>query len=293
MDGSSNTASFRRVTNIPTVSGEKPRFPASEDDRAFPEFPEMCGPVPGHLRQGACCACRLSPADDVGCHPDSRGALNVNCRDEIVPILASLQHLRLMTLLRDEILSFIAQDVNATSDPFQGRPGFGYWEILVLGAVRLGCNCDYDKLQNLAEEHRSLRRIMGIGTWDDHDPMPWDWRRIRDNLCLVHPETLAKINDGGTGGPSTGADRRRESAWRYLCGGDRHPLSHGRELAGRTVCGRFCTWGMQLASLRSQVGWRQEAYLRQRVSCLVWAINKACRRKAIWQGGGGVPIGRC
>ena len=34
----------------------------------------------------------------------------------------------------------------------------------MLGAVRLGCNCDYDKLQNLAEEHRSLRRIMGIGT---------------------------------------------------------------------------------------------------------------------------------
>ena len=61
--------------------------------------------------------------------------------------------------------------------------------------MRLGCNCDYDKLQNLAEERRSLRRIMGIGTWDDHDPMPWDWRRIRDNLCLVHPETLAKINE--------------------------------------------------------------------------------------------------
>ena len=62
--------------------------------------------------------------------------LNVNCRDEIVPILASLQHLYADDAARDEILSFIAQDVNATSDPFQGRPGFGYWEILVLGAVR-------------------------------------------------------------------------------------------------------------------------------------------------------------
>ena len=89
--------------------------------------------------------------------PISQVPLNVNCRDEIVPILASLQHLYADDAARDEILTFIAKDVNATSDPFQGRPGFGYWEILVLGAVRLGCNCDYDKLQNLAEEHRSLR----------------------------------------------------------------------------------------------------------------------------------------
>ena len=124
--------------------------------------------------------------------------LNVNCRDEIVPILASLQHLYADDAARDEILSFIAQDVNATSDPFQGRPGFGYWEILVLGlpgaawaAIAITTNC-----KTWPREHRSLRRIMGIGTWDDHDhAMPWDWRRIRDNLCLVHPETLAKINE--------------------------------------------------------------------------------------------------
>ena len=37
--------------------------------------------------------------------------------------------------------------------------------------------------------------------------------------------------------------------------------------------------GAQLASLRSQVGWRQEAHLRQRVKRLVWAINKACKSK--------------
>jgi len=33
--------------------------------------------------------------------------------------------------------------------------------------VRLGCNLDYDKLQNLAEEHRTLRAMMGVGDWQE------------------------------------------------------------------------------------------------------------------------------
>ncbi len=40
-----------------------------------------------------------------------------------------------------------------------------YWTILVLAAVRLGCNLDYDKLRDLAEQHRTLRLMMGLGDW--------------------------------------------------------------------------------------------------------------------------------
>src|SRR5262249_30244723 len=63
----------------------------------------------------------------------------------------------------------------------------------VLAAARLGCNLDYDKLQDLAENHRSLRHIMGIGDWQEE--VDFDWRRIEDNLIKLRPETLKKIND--------------------------------------------------------------------------------------------------
>ena len=43
-----------------------------------------------------------------------------------------------------------------------------YWQVVVLAAVRLGCNLNFDKLQDLAEQHRALRQIMGIGDWDRH-----------------------------------------------------------------------------------------------------------------------------
>ena len=82
----------------------------------------------------------------------------------------------------------------STEPPVQtfGRPGMTYWSILVLGAVRLGCNFDYDRLQNLAEEHRSLRQVMGIGGWCDDQT--YDWRCLRDNICLLSPDTIERVN---------------------------------------------------------------------------------------------------
>jgi hypothetical protein len=128
----------------------------------------------------------------LDCPAVSEVPLNLNCRDEIIPILRALQHVYGNAEARDEILGLVGADVNRDSSPDQGREGMDYWSITVLAAVRLGCNLDYDKLQNLAEEHRTLRLMMGIGDWQER--VDFDWRRIRDNLCLLQPATLEKIN---------------------------------------------------------------------------------------------------
>jgi hypothetical protein len=118
--------------------------------------------------------------------------LNLNCRDEIIPILRALQQVYSQPQLRDEILDLVAQDVNNGSRTDRGREGLDYWQILVLASVRLGCNLDYDKLQDLAEQHRALRQIMGIGDWDED--INFNWRRIRDNVSLVKWETIEKVS---------------------------------------------------------------------------------------------------
>ena len=45
------------------------------------------------------------------------------------------------------------------SQQYSDAEGLDYWQITVLVAARLGCNLDYDKLQDLAEQHRALRQI--------------------------------------------------------------------------------------------------------------------------------------
>ncbi len=118
--------------------------------------------------------------------------LNLNCRDEIIPILAGLQYIYSQSQLRNDIVNLVAQDINEDSRSDCGREGLDYWHIVVLAAVRLGCNLDYDKLQDLAEQHRAMRHIMGIGDWQEC--IDFSARRIGDNVRLLKPTTIEAIS---------------------------------------------------------------------------------------------------
>ena len=127
--------------------------------------------------------------------PVNQVQLNTQCRHEIVPFLRALQHIYGNPKLREKLLLRVAQDVNGDSSSQLGREGMTYWQILVLAAARLELNLDYDALQDLAENHRNLRHIMELGDWEGDDEQPdFNWERIRDNVCLVRPETLEQIN---------------------------------------------------------------------------------------------------
>jgi hypothetical protein len=128
----------------------------------------------------------------LDCPEIGRVPLNLKCRDEIIPILQALQHVYVDVSSRRQLLDLVGKDVSGGRSRKLGRQGLDYWSITVLAAVRLGCNLDYDKLQDLAEQHRNLRLMMGIGDWEEK--VNFDWRRIRDNVCLLRPETVAKIN---------------------------------------------------------------------------------------------------
>ena len=128
----------------------------------------------------------------LDCPEVGRIQLNLKCRDEIIPILRALQHVYEDLPSRRQLLDLVGKDVCGGCNRKLGRQGLDYWSITVLAAVRLGCNLDYDKLQNLAEEHRTLRLMMGIGDWEEKGA--FDWRRIRDNVCLLRPETVVKLN---------------------------------------------------------------------------------------------------
>src|ERR1700678_2305144 len=133
------------------------------------------------------------PEQRLDCLPINDVRLNLECRDEIIPILRALQHVYGDAGVRRELLALVGKDVNGATSRKYGRRGMNYWEITVLAAARLGCNLDYDKLQDLAENHRTLRQIMGIGSRQD-DEVDFDWRRIEGNLIKLRPETLQKLN---------------------------------------------------------------------------------------------------
>lgn len=210
--------------------------------------------------------------------PIDQIVLNLNCRDAIIPILAALQLLYSRSE-RDSVLELIAQDVNPKSSPDHGRTGMTYWQILVLAAVRLGCNFDYDHLQDLAENHLILRRMMGIGCWDDVKPIPWDWRRLRDNLCKLRPKTVEKINQlivaVGHDLEPTAAETVRGDT--FVVETNIHYPTDASLLADAVRV--LLRQGKTLAKLLLLQGFRQATHLHARARKLLRAINQACKSK--------------
>ena len=206
-----------------------------------------------------------------------RVVLNLNCRDEIIPILAALQHLYSLPQARDEILNLVAADVNRDSREDCGREGFDYWEILVLAAIRLGCNLKYDRLQNLAENHRSLRHVMGIGDWDQ--ATSFDWRRIRDNVCLLRSEAIERISHcvvaaGHQLVPEAAGWTRADS---FVVETNVHYPTESSLI--RDGIRKVLEIGAPLASAWQLPGWRQSEHLCKTVKRMSRRIDRIAARK--------------
>jgi len=217
------------------------------------------------------------PQERLDCLPISKVKLNLNCRDEIVPILRALQHVYGDQQLRGELLRLVGKDINQGTSRKRGRRGLNYWEIIVLAATRLGCNLDYDKLQDLAENHRSLRLIMGIGDWQGE--VDFDWRRIEDNLSKLQPETLKKINDLLVKAGHALAPK----AIRAVRGDTFVVETNIHYPTESTLIGdglrKILPLAAELAAENGMSGWRQHEHLLCKSRKLTHAIGRASRAK--------------
>jgi transposase, IS5 family len=117
--------------------------------------------------------------------------IDAKSRDDIPQILRGLQYLYVNREIRDKIFSTLEKLIPSEIDKKNGRPGMHLWRIFVLGMVRLNLNCDYDRLQELANNHKTLREILGHGECFEYY---YDLQTIKDNIRLFSPKVLDEIN---------------------------------------------------------------------------------------------------
>jgi hypothetical protein len=118
--------------------------------------------------------------------------IDLKCRDEMPKILLGLQHIYRTPELKEQVFTVLKEIIPREINPENGRPGMDLWKILVLGCVRLCCNWDYDKLHDIANNHKSLREMLGFGLMDEKKL--FNRQTIVDNVSLFTPETLDRIN---------------------------------------------------------------------------------------------------
>lgn len=208
--------------------------------------------------------------------PVEKVSLNLESRESIVPVLRALQFVYSNPRLTDHILGLIAADINANSRTDTGRSGMDYWHICVLAAVRLGCDCTYDQLQDFAENHRKLRAIMGLG---DCDNTEFKWRTIRNNICLLQPETIGRISQAIVGQghaiePRAIEKVRADSFVMETC--IHYPTESSLLFDGLR---KIISLSAQLAQAHGVSGWRQHLHLLKKAKQLNRKINRISAKK--------------
>jgi hypothetical protein len=122
--------------------------------------------------------------------------LDPKSRDDIPQILRGLQYIYTTPELRERVFAIleevIPEGVEGKADPDTGRPGMAQWKILVLGVLRLGLNADHDRLQELANQHNTIRQMLGHSDWADETY--YELQTLKDNLRLFTPDILDRIN---------------------------------------------------------------------------------------------------
>ena len=210
--------------------------------------------------------------------PIAQVELNLGCRDEIIPVLAGLQFLYTNTKLRHKVVKLVAADLNEDSRRDVGRPGMDDWHVVVLAAVRLGCNLDYDKLQDQVENHRTLRLIMGIGDWEDADR--FTFRRIRDTLCQLKPTTIEKLNEAivTAGQEIYGTASEYVRADSFVIETNIHYPTESSLI--KDGVGKFAPICVELAGLLGVSGWRQASHLSKKTKKLAQTIGRLAASKS-------------
>lgn len=121
----------------------------------------------------------------------SKVVIDEKSRDDIPQMLLGLQKIYQDIRVRKKIFSIIEKEISSSRSLNNGRPGMNLWVILVLGTLRLTTNCDYDRVVELANNHSTLREMLGHGEFNNSK---YALQTVKDNIGLLTVEIMNEIN---------------------------------------------------------------------------------------------------
>ena len=208
------------------------------------------------------------------------GAIDIDTRsrDEIPQLLKGLQHIYCTPELNEKVFAILQDVVPKGIDTNNGRPGMELWKILVLGSLRLVCNWDYDKLKEIADNHKTLRQMLGHGFEDDDKTYPV--QTLKDNIALLTPEVLNRINQVVVEAGHQQLHKKKEVELEGRCDSFVVETDVHFPTDINLLFDAFRKALTLIAALCSQIplsDWRQSAYLIRKVKRLFRVVQKMKR----------------
>ena len=106
-------------------------------------------------------------------------------RDDLPAVLPCFQLLWGDCGFRRAVSRILNKKILPKSDRRQGHPGMDLLSILILGIVKQANLLDFDKLQELANEHKTLRRFLGHSVI--RDERRYSLKTVERNVNLPRP----------------------------------------------------------------------------------------------------------
>jgi len=128
----------------------------------------------------------------IGQVPIENIQIDMSCRDEIPQLLLGLQTIYSNKQTRDEVFAILEKMIPDDVNPENGRLGMELWKILVLGTLRLNCSWDYDKLHDIANNHKTVRQFLGHSHFEINQK--YALQTLKDNIGLFTPKILEEID---------------------------------------------------------------------------------------------------
>ena len=129
----------------------------------------------------------------LGATPIEEIEINPKSRDDIPALLLGLQTIWKDTDRRAELFELLDRHLVPGKRRDTGRPGMDLWRILVMAVLKQGLDCDFDRLHELVNEHRTVRLMLGHAD-DWVDGQRYEMQNIKDNFHHVSGELLREVN---------------------------------------------------------------------------------------------------
>lgn len=131
---------------------------------------------------------------EIGVLPIGETKISPKIKNALTQVLAGLlavynskEHsTKICTLLENYLLKGKKQT---------GRKGLTLWQIFVLAQVRLSENMTYERLHDMANNHLTLRSLLGVGADNGGYTLThFEYQNIYDNVSKLSDELLKEIN---------------------------------------------------------------------------------------------------
>ena len=116
--------------------------------------------------------------------------LDVKSGDGIPAPLIGFQAIYKNEATRTELFRLLGGHIFPDRCGDTARPGMDLWAILAMGVLKWGLRWDHDRRRELANEHGTIRRMLGHGV----DGIRYELENIRDNVERMTPNLLRVVD---------------------------------------------------------------------------------------------------